>query len=125
VARQHADLTAERWAAFPPSSRILMIGNEMNRGARLLADGDLPRLRSSYERVLRLADLTVECDARDGLRKELLRWRDLVAALYVAETLDPDAHRAAFRAVLRLDPEAARQVELLDATRTRDDDARG
>lgn len=119
MGRQHADLTAERWAAFPPSSRILMIGNEMHRGARLLDDGDLPRLRSSYERVLRLADLTVACDARDGLRKELLRWRDLIAELYLAEDPRPEAHRAAFRALLRLDPEASRQVELLEATRTR------
>jgi len=45
--------------AFSLDQQILMIGNEMNRAAKLLATADRERLRSCYERVLRLTDLTV------------------------------------------------------------------
>jgi hypothetical protein len=110
---QHAGLTAERWAAFGPDQRILMIANEMHRASKLLGPEDRGRLRNSYERVLRLADLTVEVDRRPGLRRELLRWRDLAAALYIAPQPDPSAHRAALRALLLLSPTAARQIPLI------------
>jgi hypothetical protein len=86
-----------------------MIANEMNRAAKLMAPGDRERLRNAYERILRLTDLTVEVNARRTLRRELLRWRDLVAALYIAPAADPAAHAAAFRALLRLTPEASKQ----------------
>lgn len=114
---QHATLTPERWSRFDLSRQILMIGNEMNRGTRLLEPRDAPSRRACYERVLRLTDLTVAVNPRRTLRKELLRWRGLVAALYVrAEEgtgLEVDAHRAAFRALLQLRPEAEKQIPLL------------
>ncbi len=37
---QHAGLTAERWAAFTLDPQILMIGNEMNRAAKLMGPSD-------------------------------------------------------------------------------------
>jgi len=107
---QHADLSPERWARFSPSQRVLMIANEMNRAMKLMAPPDSQRLRSAYERVLELADLTVQTSDRRTLRRELLRWRDLVAALYILPLADPAAHAAALHALLRLTPEAARQI---------------
>lgn len=115
---QHAGIAPERWAGFPLDRQILMIANEMNRGAGLMAPADEARLRNTYVRVLQLADLTIEVNERPALRRELLRWRDLVAALFVARAADPAAHADAFRALLRLDPTAARQVRLLSATRS-------
>lgn len=110
---QHASLTAERWSTFPLEHQILMIGNEMNRTWRLLDDEDPASRRRGYERVLRLTDLTVAANARPALRRELLRWRDLAAALYIADRPDAAAHRAAFRALLLLHAAAARQIPLL------------
>lgn len=110
---QHASLSPERWARFGLDQQILMIGNEMSRASSLLGDEDLGPLRRTYERVLRLVDLTVETWPRRGLRRELLRWRDLVAALYIAPGADADAHRAAFRGLLHLAPAAHQQIQHL------------
>ena len=107
---QHASLTPERWARFDLDRQILMIANEMNRASGLLAPESLDSLRRTYERVLRLVDLTVATRSRRGLRRELLRWRDLVAALYVAPRVSPEPHAAAFRCLLQLTPTAAKQL---------------
>jgi hypothetical protein len=87
-----------------------MIANEMNRASKLLAAPDRDLLRGCYERVLALTDLTIEVNERRPVRRELLRWRDLVAERYVAAVADPAAHAAIFRALLQLDPEAWRQL---------------
>jgi hypothetical protein len=110
---QHAGLAADRWLAFTPPQRILMIGNEANRARRLLDGGEPEGFRRSCERILRLVDLTVEVDPRRSLRRELLRWRDLIAALSIDPSPSTDRFAAAFRCLLLLHPEAARQIPLL------------
>jgi hypothetical protein len=110
---QHASLSPERWSAFSLDQQVLMIGNEMNRARRLMGPQDRASLGLCYERVLRLVDLTVEVRTSRSLRRELLRWRDLVAELYVAEGSDAAAHAAAFRALLLFTPEAAQQIREL------------
>jgi hypothetical protein len=107
---QHASLSPGRWATFSLDQQILMIGNEMNRATRLLRAADRASLALAYERVLRLVDLTVEVQGRPTLRRELLRWRDLIAELYLRPLPDPAAHAAAFRSLLLFTPEAARQI---------------
>jgi hypothetical protein len=110
---QHQGLSTDRWAAFSFDQQILSIGNEMNRTERLAELGDWERLRPGYERVLRLADLTIGLTASPTRRRELLRWRDLIAALYVAAGPEPAEHRQAFRVLLQFTPVAARQIEPL------------
>jgi hypothetical protein len=90
---QHRGLTADRWSRFSREQQILMIGNEMNRTAKVLTDAGGASRRLGYERILRLTDLTIASYPLAALRRELLRWRDLVAQLNVAETADPDTHR--------------------------------
>jgi len=51
---QHVSLTPERWSRFALEQQILMIGNEMNRTSKLLADSAPESRRLGYERVLRL-----------------------------------------------------------------------
>lgn len=109
MAIQHASLSAERWSEFSLDQQILMIGNEMNRATKLLADTE-GRLTRSYERVLNLTDLTIAVQTRSGLRRELLRWRDLAAQLYISPEPAPDAHRQAFRCLLQFTPAASRQI---------------
>ena len=107
---QHASLSPERWSSFSLDQQILMIANEMNRAMKLLGPNDRERLKHSYERVLQLTDLTILVRTRRGLRRELLRWRDLVAALYVGPEPNPTAHAAALRCLLLFTPLAARQI---------------
>jgi hypothetical protein len=113
--RQHADLSPERWAQFPFAQQVLMVGNEMNRGLHHLQTQSWDRARGSYERVLNLVDLTVGLPLARSRRRELLRWRDLVAALYLERTPAVGAHVEAFRCLLRLTPESSRQIPELPA----------
>jgi hypothetical protein len=111
---QHASLSPERWATFNLDQQILMIGNEMNRGLRLLRREDHIGLRLACERILRLVDLTIEVQTGYGLRRELLRWRDLIAAMYISPELpEPMQYEATFRALLQLTPQAAREIPFL------------
>lgn len=110
---QHAALTPERWARFDLGRQILMIANEMKRASSLMAPADRRSQLLAYERVLRLLDLTVATRSKPTLRRELLRWRDLVAALYVAQDAEPGAHGEALRCLLRFTPEASRQLRFL------------
>jgi hypothetical protein len=108
---QHAELDRARWERFSLDQQILMVGNEMNRARRLLAPDQIDSLRLAYERALRLTDLTIAVASKPTLRRELLRWRELLGELYVA----PDRHRheAAFRCLLQLTPGSSSQVALL------------
>ena len=101
---QHSSLTPERWARFSLDQQILMIANEMKRASALTAPADSGSRVLAYERVLRLLDLTVETRSKPTLRRELLRWRDLVAALYLAQEAAPEDHDAAYRCLLRFTP---------------------
>jgi hypothetical protein len=113
MATQHADLTEDRWSMFTLDQQILMIGNELNRARKLFAPSDRASLRNCYERALRLADLTIAVHETRGLRRELLRWRDLIAELYIAESPDLSEHDAVFRCLLRFTPIASQQIPLL------------
>jgi hypothetical protein len=118
---QHAGLTLERWQRFDRDRQLLMIANEMHRGSQV----DAPEARERcYERVLRLTDLTAQAGHRPAFRRELLRWRDGVAELYLearagAASARAEAsagieaakarHLALLRCLLLLGVEAARQ----------------
>ena len=116
---QHSTLSTERWRQFTLDQQILMIANEMNRGSRLMGEVDDARRRASYERVLALTDLTIRVNERRSLRRELLRWRDPVAELYITPDASPADHRSALRCLLRFTPVASQQIPLLEATRDR------
>ncbi len=105
-------MTVERWGAFAPEQRLLMIANEMHRTGASWAAEHADSRRRGYERVLRLTDLTIELAERPALRRELLRWRDLAAELFAAGS-DAQRHAAAFRALLLLCPAGAAQVRAL------------
>lgn len=108
--RQHLGLSAERWASFPFAQQVLMIANEMNRGLHHLELQAIDRVRFSYERALQLVDLTVGLEMGRSRRRELLRWRDLVASLYIENAPALEAHLEAFRCLLQMTPESSRQI---------------
>ena len=81
----------------------------MNRAKRLLDSSDRDRLSNCYERILALTDLTVRVNGKPTLRRELLRWRDLIAALFMSVEPPRSDHMAAFLALLLFTPEASKQ----------------
>lgn len=103
---QHQGLSLDRWRGFDTSQQVLMIGNEMNRGSRL---EEPESLRRCYERVLRLTDLTAQAAERPTFRREILRWRDGIAELYLAARRNPDQHRLLFQHLLLMTKESAQQ----------------
>lgn len=110
---QHAELTPERWARFDRGEQLLQVAVEMFRASRWVELGRIELARAAYERVLRLVDLTIEAQTASTWRRELLRWRDLVADLYVSNAPDPAAHRATLRVLLQLHPATAAQIATL------------
>jgi hypothetical protein len=110
MAPQHGSLSPERWGRFPPERRLLMIANEMNRTRKRCLSRDVEGLLLGCERVLALVDLTVEVTTRRALRRELLRWRDLVAALHASRRCDLDSLDRAFRGLLSLAPSTHAQT---------------
>jgi hypothetical protein len=59
---------------------------------------------------LRLGMAIERTPPRLRLRRELLRWRDLIAGLYIERDSEPAGHSAAFRALLLFTPRAAQQI---------------
>ncbi len=56
-----------------------------------------------------LTDLTIQANAKPTLRREILRWRDLIAKLYISAEPDVEAHTFAFKSLLLFTPEASKQ----------------
>jgi hypothetical protein len=110
---QHASLLPERWAQFSLGQQILQIGAEMQRALKFLRTERSLERRACYERAMALVDLTVQVQPNAGLRRELLRWRGVIAELYLRPEPVPGTHRQALRVLLRLHPESAKQVAVL------------
>ncbi len=115
MATQHADMTEERWSRFPFDQQVLMIANELHRASRRCSAGDREGLRLGYERVFALLDVTVAVADRRSVRRELLRFREMLAERYLAPP-DLAAHLALLRAFLQLSPGAHAQIPYLIPT---------
>jgi hypothetical protein len=102
-------LSPEKWSRFNLDQQILMIANEMNRAGKLYKLEEGEHLNNCYERVLRLTDLTIRVNSKNTLRRELLRWRDLIAGLYISTAREREDHEAAFKCLLLFTPEASKQ----------------
>lgn len=109
MATQHSDLTTERWAQMGLDRQILSIAAEMYRGSLRLSKRDDAEVRLVYERVLNLVDLTLSVAQGRGLLRELCRWREVVAGLFVGSDLDQNAHDAALAVLLTFTPAAFEQ----------------
>lgn len=92
-----------------------MIANEMNRGQKMLDTNDIYGIKLSIERVLYLLDITISINTSFGLRKELLRLRELVAELYIIDRIELKEYKKIFKALLLLNSESARQIPFVQA----------
>jgi hypothetical protein len=108
MATFHKNLTDEKWRAMPRFTQILNITSELNRAGTWCPDRR-DYTRSSLERVLELIDLSINDRAcwHGNRLHELLRFREVVAGLYVSEACEKSTFQALIQTLLHLDPEAA------------------
>ena len=118
-ADQHRSLTPEYWSRFSRAQQVLMIANEMNRAAKMFSPESRSLLQGCYTRALALTDLTAAMPHPRGFRRELLRFRELLAAQFIAAEPDPRRHAQLFHALLTFTPESYRQVPHLAALAAR------
>ena len=111
---QHEGLTLERWRRYPAAHQVIMVANELHRAMSLTRTDDTLRRQNAFERALALTDLTIAAQSGRSLRRELLRFRDLLAAFYLEPSPSTSDQAALLRALLLLTPESALQREPLD-----------
>lgn len=104
--RLHKNLNKEKWSSFGLSRQILMIANELNRAKNWLIKGELDEVANCYERAFELLDLTIELAARRNLRKELLRFREMLAWQYVVEQKEVSVNQRLFDVLLSLNKDS-------------------
>jgi len=83
--KQHKTLTEEKWKQFPFYKQILMIANEMNRAGSWLEKKDFEEVKRCYERALELVDLTICVLTKKKYLREFLRFREVLAEMYIEE----------------------------------------
>ncbi len=81
----HKSMTPARWAAHPMDRQILMIAGEFSRVNGLLSSAPNSVLRECYERAMELLDLCTYDPKWNGRRRELLRFREAMGELYLAD----------------------------------------
>lgn len=81
--KHHKTLTSEKWSKFQFFKQIIMIANELNRAKNWIVKRDFEEVRSCYERAFELIDLTVSVLADPSCLRELLRFREVLAGIYV------------------------------------------
>lgn len=107
----HKSLNSTRWESFSLDQQLLMIGNEMNRLISGLQAGR-PYLdqKACMERAFELIDLTISL-GRKNLQRELLRWRGLLAMVYLMPESEfnrqTDYLKQLFKTLLFLNPKSA------------------
>ena len=104
--KQHKTLTEEKWAQFPFYKQLLMIANELNRAKNWIIKGDSEEVRNCYERAFELIDLTVSVSVRRKALRELLRFREMLAEVYIKKQLDLKLNQKLFHVLLLLDKDA-------------------
>jgi hypothetical protein len=100
--KQHRALTPEKWNTHPFSRQLLMIANELNRAQHWIEQGDRQEVQQCYIRAYELLYLTVEVLQDKRYLRELLRGREVLGALYSAETPDADENKQLMKQVIAL-----------------------
>lgn len=106
----HKGLTLEKWSTYSEAQQVLMISNELNRAKNFIAAGNVEAVNMCYERAFEITDLTSSDSKWKGKRRELRRFRELLAEQYVASTKDAHINQLLFLGLLRLSPEAYRTL---------------
>jgi hypothetical protein len=104
----HKTMTPEKWGRFSIERQILMIGSEFARAKNLLRDQVEIEVAQCYERALELLDLcTTDPKWRPKLR-ELLRFREHLAEVYLAGLDDRGRSMMLYRTLMNWSGETSR-----------------
>jgi hypothetical protein len=107
----HKKLTLEKWRAFEPYKRVIMISNEFGR-AQGLVGRDSVGLSACYERALELFHITIEAGRTEQrprqLIHDLLRLRERTGRIYAGRIGDAEENGRLREECIALEPEAWR-----------------
>ena len=104
----HKQMTTEKWFAFPGFQQLLMIANELNRAQHALEKGDPQSAIHAWERAFELIDLTVADQKNCRLRRELLRFREMLGGNFIEH--NAAMNRSLMNELIKLDPVAYRSL---------------
>jgi hypothetical protein len=104
----HKQMTPEKWAAYPMDRQILMIAGEFSRAQNLIGVTSLKSVRDCYERAMELLDLCTYDAKWTGRRRELLRFREAMGELYLAEPPSKSGNLMFYKVLMEWHPVTAR-----------------
>jgi hypothetical protein len=100
------NITPARWASFTKGQQILMIVSELERVKSRLLKKDNENINPCYERIFELVDLTVEDKKWKNALYELLRFREVVAELYIQQEKDYEMNSIVYNALISMSHES-------------------
>lgn len=103
----HEGLTIAKWKATPDDRKLLNIASEISRAKNWMEKNESAPARDSLHRAFELIDMTVETgvvSTSGFFIRELLRAREILAAIYVDGAKDARELKVLLRAFLDLQP---------------------
>ena len=108
ITKFHPSLTEDKWGQSDKVKQLLNVAAEFSRARNCLRIDDQNGFQNSLDRAFELIDLTIaDPKWRRGL-KELLRFREQLAALYIQDKHDINYFNLLLRAWLNFNGETAR-----------------
>ncbi len=86
MSKLHKNLTSEKWSKLSKKDQILNIAAELSRATHWLEKDDFESAKDCYERAFELVDLTLDDNRWKGNRRELARFREVLASFYIRKT---------------------------------------
>jgi hypothetical protein len=102
----HKNLNLAKWSCYSKGQQILMIANELNRAGNWIEKSQNFEVNQCYARAFELIDLTVEDTKWKNGLKELLRFREVLADLYIQKNKDAAMNKKAYEVLLTLSSES-------------------
>jgi hypothetical protein len=115
VLNHHRNLSPEKWSTQSAGRQVLNIASELNRAGNWIKQGDVSNVNLCYERAFELVDLTVADPKWKGRTRELLRFRETLAELYLQVEKDGGLNTLLFKTLVTMRSESR---NLLDPGRS-------
>ena len=104
----HKSMTPQRWATYPMDRQILMVASEFSRVHNLIGLASIGVIRECYERAMELLDLCTYDAKWTSRRRELLRFREAMGELYLAEQPAKATNLLFYKTLMEWHPVTAR-----------------
>lgn len=107
ILKHHKSLDLESWRRFSTGRQILMIANELNRAGNWIKKGTSPdEVKLCYERALELLFLTMTAAKGTSRLRELARFQEVLAALYLQNSPELEENLRANQVLISLSAES-------------------